>query len=204
MAFIPVPGVIETRIRGTLDGQQVENTMYWTDLTLPGEPRVGLCASAVRDCLTLYWLAHLPAAYEAREVYAIDLSSATGSTATAPFPSGSNGERAGEALPNNCSFVISFRTALRGRSFRGRIYWPGLDASSVTGNEVTETYAGQILLAVGATRSALFLDDFQHTVVSRYSGGAPRAVGLPSIVTEILYVDRFVDSQRRRLPGRGA
>jgi hypothetical protein len=40
-------------------------------------------------------------------------------------------------------------------------------------------------------------------VVSRYSNGQPRAVGVATPVTSALLVDTRVDTQRRRLVGIG-
>lgn len=44
----------------------------------------------------------------------------------------------------------------------------------------------------------------QWVVVSRYLNNVPRTVGTSTLVLEASYRDRIVDSQRRRLPGRGA
>jgi len=41
-------------------------------------------------------------------------------------------------------------------------------------------------------------------VVSKKSGGLPRAIGLSTPVQQSVIVDNILDSQRRRLPGRGS
>jgi hypothetical protein len=47
------------------------------------------------------------------------------------------------------------------------------------------------------------LPDAVHVVVSRYHLGAPRVTGIATPVITYLATDNNVDSQRRRLTGRG-
>lgn len=114
------------------------------------------------------------------------------------------GAAAGASLPNNCCLVITKRTAKRGRSFRGRIYVPGMTETFVTGNTVTSgTVTGLVnafnamkAVTVGATTADM-------VVVSRFTGNAPRVTGVTEAITGFTS-DGTIDSQRRRLPGRGA
>jgi hypothetical protein len=86
----------------------------------------------------------------------------------------------------------------------------GLVRDNVLDNNVVIGYANQVqtvyeqLLPTGT-----ILTDGTWVIASRFSGvdgdgkPIPRAVGVTTPVTSVVIVDGIVDSQRRRLPGRG-
>lgn len=107
-------------------------------------------------------------------------------------------------LPANVTLALSFRTPFAGRSFRGRSYWIGLAEGDVSGDFVS---AGR---GDGIVNAGIALKDVvapavgaQLVVVSRYSDGQPRAVGIATPVTTVGIADFRVDTQRRRLVGEG-
>ena len=118
----------------------------------------------------------------------------------AGYPSGAalaGTDISGSSLPGNVAFVLSFRTANRGRSGRGRNYIGGLNEDDVTGNLLTEAKANLFRDAYSAFLSeALF--PYRWVVVSRYNDGVKRAEGLVQTVTTVLYTDLTVDSMRGR------
>lgn len=107
-------------------------------------------------------------------------------------------------LPANVTFAVSLRTPFAGRSFRGRTYWIGLSEGAVTGDFVNSNTAQNVLNVVRK-----LIDEVpqplnaQLVVVSRYSNGQPRAMGIATPVTSAVLVDNRVDTQRRRLVGVG-
>jgi hypothetical protein len=108
-------------------------------------------------------------------------------------------------MPNNVAIVMSLKTGLRGKSFRGRIYHVGLSDAVVTANAVTTVQrdalvAGYSLLTTfaGATGEAIF----NLVVLSYYASSVLRPTPIATPVTSVTS-DGIVDSQRRRLPGRG-
>lgn len=114
------------------------------------------------------------------------------------------GAGASPSLPNNVALVFTKRTILRGRSYRGRIYHFGLMESMVTDNQVgganiTNLVAIYSLLLNPITATA----NWDLVVVSRYNNNQPRVTADVTAVTNIT-TDGLVDSQRRRLPGRGS
>jgi hypothetical protein len=145
-----------------------------------------------------------------REIVATDMGSPTGPQVSIAAPIGTVGDQSGPQLPNNNTLTVSFRTANRGRSFRGRNYVVGLVRDNVLDNNVVIGYANQVqtvyeqLLPTGT-----ILTDGTWVIASRFSGvdgdgkPIPRAVGVTTPVTSVVIVDGIVDSQRRRLPGRG-
>lgn len=116
---------------------------------------------------------------------------------------GETGELTAPAEPGNVALAIKFTTGHAGRSYRGRIYFAGLDSTLVTGNEVDSGYRDDIVSAI-----ELFVSDVEtamaceHVVVSYCQEGEWLT---DAVVTEITDygADVFVDSQRRRLTGRG-
>jgi len=77
-------------------------------------------------------------------------------------------------------------------------------------NEVESTFASDLTSAYIQRREDLDSGDFTWVVVSRFSGvdpdtgkPIPREAGVATPVLAPLVTDLTVDSQRRRLPGRG-
>jgi len=120
------------------------------------------------------------------------------------------GSAAGFPLPNNDSYVITFNTAARGRSGRGRNYILGLTTSDqLTANTVTSGFRTGLLAYYTALKALASENGAEMVVVSRFSGvdadgdPIPRAEGVARAITSFSTADTTLDSQRRRLPGRG-
>lgn len=203
MPSVIVPNTALAEIRMIVSGQNVENTLWFE---FAGPPTTEQMLGLGADLLS--WWANQIAplvsqAVSVTEVYLSDFTSLNGASATVTPLGPLNGQRSSPVMPNNVSLTVSFRTPFRGRSFRGRNYVVGLtedqiEASSVTaptGNAFSSAY--QELLAVAANNGA------QWVVVSRFTNGAPRPIGLTTPVQSPVVTDLVIDSQRRRLPGRG-
>ena len=204
MGFVPVPNVVQTNVRYTYFGEQCENTLYWETGTATTPAIVGGIAAVLLNQWGTVVMPLLSQDLTLREVYAFGLDSASAPSATAT-PGGGPiaGGVANPGLPGNVALCVSFRTALRGRSFRGRIYLPGITEGMVVGNLIAEATATRIVNAVNTV--ALEVEDSwaPHCVVSRYENNAPRTTGISTLVTSYGVSDLSVDSMRRRLPGRG-
>ena len=204
MPYIPVPDVMQVETLFRWDSQAVENVYHFTasvaiDLAIMAE-----LAAEMKD----WWVTEMaPSVTNTLQLIQVKVTDLT--TQTSPvynFTSGLPvaGGSANPSLPNNVSVVYTKRTENRGRSFRGRIYHMGMTESQVTGNAVDTTTAASWLTKYNLTRSIVGASaTYTQGVVSRFTGSAPRASG---IITPILTfsTDALVDSQRRRLPGRGA
>lgn len=200
MPFIPVPGVVQCNFRATYLSVPVENVLNFLTTETPVTP--SLVQAIAEEALT-EWVnevvPNLSSSYSLREVHAADQSSATGSIFTAvplaPVPGG----QGGDPEPGNVAFCVSLRTAQRGRSFRGRTYFCGLTSGETNGNIFNADRAALLVGALEFIRENMIAVGGQLVVVSRFSGGAPRATGIATPVTAIFNVDLRVDSQRRRL-----
>jgi len=108
-----------------------------------------------------------------------------------------------DSMPNNVSISLTKRTVFRGRSFRGRIYQVGMVESQVQGNVVLATPLANMIAAwEDLLAFSTASESWTMVVASKFEGGAPRATALLTPVINISS-DGIVDSQRRRLPGRG-
>lgn len=204
MAFIPALSVAQIEMRGTLFGQQVENTLYFEHL-ITGITQATLdeLTAFMAEEWSIAWKPYLSSEFTHSEVYGVDLTTATSFASTNLDQAGVAGGGASPSLPGNCAFVASFRTANRGRSGRGRNYWTALTEVNTVGNQVTLGFAAAIMVAYQRLIDDM-LDGWQWGVLSRYNAHAPRVSGLFQPVTQVLYTDLNVDSQRRRLTGRGS
>jgi len=106
-------------------------------------------------------------------------------------------------VPNNVAVVVKWITANRGRSYRGRTYHLGIPQGSVTGSVLTTGYRTSLVQAYSNFVLLGTTPTWTLSVASRYSNGQPRTNG---VITPInaLSINPTVDSQRRRLPERGA
>jgi hypothetical protein len=211
MPFIPVTATVEVELRYLLDDQHIENTLYFE---LTGTPAADSMLNLLNG-VESWWIDNMapimPTAVSLVELVATSLSSATGPQVTVAPVGGDLGLVPQEPLPNNCSLAVSFRTALRGRSFRGRNYVPALGEGQVAGNIVSP---GVVTALQDAYTQILTMvttldEQWDWVVVSRYSGvdsdgkPIPRVAGVTTPVTTVVIVDPVIDSMRRRLPGRG-
>lgn len=190
------PEVCRVSIIMARDNRQEVNTMHFQKSAWSGGDLVTLC-SAIRTWWDTYykptvgsWVTLVQVSarvYNPAAPLAYDLG------VTPPIA----GTRAGGELPGNVTNTISWRTGLAGRKYRGRIYHAGPVGSDVTFQDLLTS--GFITL-LGVMANHLLTDIFA-------------AIGANPVVfhratntfTSILgfVVENILDSQRRRLPGRG-
>lgn len=107
------------------------------------------------------------------------------------------------ALPNSVTVAVRWNTNFRGRSYKGRTFHLGLTETQVTGNllgtsqqTILTTAYGELMAIPTDVGPAIM------GVASYYYHGVQRTTGVITPVTSV-FIDRTIDSQRRRLPGRG-
>jgi hypothetical protein len=203
LPYQPCPGVAKVSLVGNLNGEQCVNTLHfgkdgiWSPVELEG---------LATNILAWYEDNVLPLIgneFVLERADAVDLTSVTGSTASVLVTGGAGAVTTG-AVPNNVAVAVTFRTAARGRSFRGRNYVPATPrAALASGTRISTTYQGNLAAAYTALLSAPIGSGVLWGVLTRRAGGAPRAEGFITEVTSCT-VDVNLDSQRRRLAGRGA
>lgn len=114
------------------------------------------------------------------------------------------GQDTNTSLGNNVSFVIKLTTGNAGRSARGRWYVCGITTlRSTNGVSVSSASAGNWVNALAALQSGLQGVGQDLIVLSYRNEKAWRTEAVAYPVTGIVYTDLNLDSQRRRLLGRG-
>lgn len=204
MPFVPFANTAQVNVRGRLDGQRCENTLYFTAVDGPFTPSLlANLAETIKDT----WAAELQPLKSSTctmvEVFAFDLSTEGSFGYTAVPTTPISGEAGAAPLPNNVSLAVSFRSAFRGRSGRGRNYWYGLVEDQFAGNNATGAIQTAILAGYDTLFAAALGEGYVHVVASRFHDNLPRAVGVTFPVNAVVITDSVLDSQRRRLPGRG-
>jgi hypothetical protein len=204
MAFIPVPNTVEMTLRAQVFGQECVNTQYATLAAgVPTAAQVEEVCAAWRDVV----LDHLNLWHNQTtfiEVHGRDLSTDDGPVADISFDAGVTGSVSSGALPNNVSLAIQFRSGVAGRSNRGRNYLFGIAETYLAdANHVTSVFANAVHTYYGDVGSAIVAAGFEWVIVSRYHDGAPRVSGQVLPINSHGFADFTIDSQRRRLPGRG-
>lgn len=210
MPFVPVANTVLVEIRLTANGQQCENTLWFENATDPVVGDLIVLGSTLQSWWTTSVAPLVSSDVQLREILCTSQTTASSPQYSTVPAIPEFGTSTANIVPNNVTMSVSFRTALRGRSFRGRNYIVGMTEDQVAGNSfvagVTALWQAayeDILTAIGST-------DFTWVVVSRFSGvdpvtgdPIPRAAGVTTPIGTVLVVDSFVDSARRRLTGRG-
>lgn len=202
MPFQPADDVVSLEFRFTWQGQKVENvTHFFKESFTPGD--MGPLAAAAYDWWVNDLSTQVSSTVQLREVYVTDLRTADGPTATYAPATISGGSNVNESVTNNTTLCLSLRTSARGRSRRGRLYHIGLTENVVTDNRVSVAARNGLTTAYGNLLSVATDEGWAWSVLSRQNAGVLRPIASAATITAVLFVDDVVDSQRRRLPGRG-
>jgi len=190
-----LPTAYKVEVKGIYFSQLVENVWYCQGPD-PFDASVANTIAGIFQTAYATIQLGLSQDYGITEIAVSNLAgTSSGSYALAITPPQTGG-RVQDGLPGNVAFCVSLKTALSGRQFRGRKYFCGLGEGDVTGNLFDATQAGQILTGCTDLMNALNVSGSPLSVFS--------PTGLTLVpVTSVTAVDFFVDSQRRRLTGRG-
>lgn len=203
MAFIPVTNVLQTELIYSFENQIMENVLHyvkgggWTEANMAAFGAV-LASWFSNDGKSMF-----SQALSLVNIRMTDLTTQNSGGLEYAIGLPIAGTWTGDHLPANCALCITKRTANRGRSYRGRMYLPGIPEGQTTGSFVAQSYL-DIVHAKLAMIDEFSIDSVPVLlgVVTRYTNGAPRAQGIFTPVTQLVG-NRRIDSQRRRLPGVG-
>lgn len=203
MAFIPAPNCVEVVFRFTWAGQRVAITLSFEGAA----PATVSDMNSLATALETWWKASYrpltPASLTLNEIAVTALDSATAPGIVLPITTNNTGTNANPSGASNSTVTTTFITALRGRSFRGRNYMVGLNPGYIqTATTISTALAGALVTAYINMQTAAFAQGFTHVVISRYHNNLPRVTAVSTPVTGYQQ-ELFLDSQRRRLAGRG-
>jgi hypothetical protein len=202
--FIPVAGVVKIQLIYTYNGQSIENVFN----VISGGSLLLADLDRIEGVFASWWTAtgraQVPNNISLVKIVADALGGSAG--LHKEYTSGFTGAGllGATQLPGSCTTSVKLATGTRGRSFRGRIYWPGLIGADLNNGLLTTTRRDAIQAAVNTLRTSLTADgsNDQLAVVSYCVGGVWRGAGVATPVTSAS-AHLLVDSQRRRLIGRG-
>lgn len=192
-----------------LHGQIVQNVWHFRVSTSPDLTEMEAVETMFNDWVTGPYALSNSQDLTFVEFSVTDLNTATGIEIVHSLDN-IPGEITSPVKSNQDTFCIKLNTALRGRSFRGRTYVLAVatnlyaDANSLSSSSVT-TLVGHFTTLITDSGIA----GHPLGVLSRYSGvdangkPIPRAAGLLTDVISATATDNIIDSQNRRLPGRG-
>lgn len=196
----PTPGVTRAVLNATLNGIPVANVLHFDQPGGGTSPNPANLAARLAGWWAASMKTLVTSNYSLVNVTTTDLDPAGAPSTIYTTGLPNSGTLSGDSLPGNCALVISLRTALRGRSYRGRIYHCGLGESQTLLNQVQvpardsiRTAWDQLLTFVQAGQP-----DYRLGVLSYYTNGTLRSQGLftPVVSTS---ADTRIDTQRRRL-----
>lgn len=203
MAFQPVQDGVVAVVNQTVHGEVANTVLYFKGPILPNVTQLTQLATQIRGIYVALWLPQCAQSYSLVNVETRDVSTDGGIFASSPAAPPALGDLGLNGAPGNVSFAVKHLTERSGRSYRGRSYVCGFPASFIVGNELaTSTIAAAVNLFNQIRIDAQNLG-FTFSVCSRFENKQPRQVAILTPVTLSTGSDTTVDSQRRRLPGRG-
>lgn len=206
MAFQPVPNTAGISLRWLLPtGVLAENTLYARYFDTPDPSQLEELVEGIWGVVEELFLPQLSAACALREVYARGLTTEEDAQASFAEVVSPVGLIAGEPMSNNVSFAIARRSGLTGRSTRGRIYWPLVAKSQTTNGNFMNALQASLMVTALNTVDAIIQDaGATPVIVSRFTGGERRPVGVTYPVQDWITTDLRLDTRRGRMPGNGS
>lgn len=209
MAFIPAVNTARCVFRMTQNGQVVQHVIHVQKATAWDQSSL----TDLANLLITWWNdEYAPNAGNGLGLTGVQARDMTAEEAPAVeigAPPLSGGDLNDEVMPGNVTLAIRFSSALSGRSRRGRAYQCGLTNAQVLSNEMILAARDAIVAGWAALKTTLDAASYTWVIASFYHGvddvtkkPIPRATALLTPVTSVS-ADSFVDSQRRRLTGRG-
>lgn len=204
MPFQPVPNAALVTIEGRVDNQlTILDLSFGVSGGTITAASLGLLLTGVESFVEFNLAPLLSSDWSSQRLVAIDLANNFG--ARVVLSAVHVGGVDEEAAPNNVAATVSFNTGLRGRSFRGRNYVPGIPNSVITLNTLDPEFIAALIAAYQSLVGAgTFVLGWQFGVVSREIGGVVRAEGIITPVLTAEMTTNTVRSMRSREVGHGA
>jgi hypothetical protein len=197
MPFIPTADALEVVVKMTQQGVPVVNVYHVDVGAAPTISIINTVLGIFDTWITGSFAPLVSSTITFDEIVATDISVANGLQGSI-VPATATGGAGGTPAAANAALVVSQRSNLSGRSFRGRTYIGGLTQTvQVTSHEVTTTYAAAVISGWQDLITALQAAGYILSILSKFSNLVARAAG---VMTEIvgLIVNTTIDSQRRR------
>jgi len=202
-AFIPFSNCAEAVIRGSESGGAAYLTLGVQSPTAWAGSALQDLADLIADWTTGSLLGLLHNSWTVNDVKVSDLTTQFSPVVFSTSGLPASGGVSGSATTDQVCAVVSFRTAQRGRSFRGRNYVPAVPSSVLqTTSTITTAFATALEAAYADLATNLALAGLSHVILSRQENNVRRTVGVATFVTQYR-ADIVIGTQRRRVLGHG-
>lgn len=207
LPFQPVPNTVEIAVQGTLMGQQVENKFYAQAAEAITSSMVNELAGIAADWVTAHFLANVPAAYNHTRVVARDLTSES-SFETVDSSAAGPGTNSGTYMAGNVTAAVHRATIFSGKKQKSRIYHIApMTGFMADNNDLSTAGANALIVLYDQLRTAILAGTegtYTYGYPQRIIDGVRLATANFIEVVGHTFTDKYLDSQRRRLPGRGS
>jgi len=198
----PVDFVARVVLNTNYAGEPCANVLHFRNTDSAPTYSMAALAEKVSQLYVANIINHNPETVELVSVTATDLDSTPVAAGSNTTGSGTSGGNATPQLPNNVTACLTLRTALGGRSGRGRLYHVGLTEGDVILNVLDPARVAQLITGYNFLLNFSASDGhgWHWTIVSYYHFNALRSTPVKSDVSTIT-CDSTVDSMRKRIPG---
>ncbi len=203
-AFIPANKVVNVQLIIDAAGQKVQNVYNVLAPNAVVEADLDRIKNKFVDWATNNWKPNSSAGCSLALMVLRDQTVENGLAKEYPISPAIVGTAGGGNLPLSVTAAIKWSSGLAGRSYRGRTYHIGLVPGHANGNQLQTGHAVtlQAMYAALITKLNAGLVVDKLVVVSRCNGGVWRTNAITTPIASAS-VDINLDSQRRRLTGRG-
>lgn len=202
VALPPVANVARVVLNTNYASEPCANVLHYKQIAANGNYDLNALAEAIAQ----KWIANIaplvPETVELGSVIATDLDPTPQAPGQNTTGSGTSGGVTTPQLPNNVTACMTLRTAVGGRSGRGRLYHVGIAENNVIMNVLDPGFVGQLVTGWNTFINVADTlgDQWKWSIVSFFSNNAVRATPMVNAITAIS-CDSTVDSMRRRIPG---
>lgn len=198
MATQFVPDGVEVVLNGIQNGVPIVNVFHVQDTATLDEARLGVICDAVKAWWDTYLAPLLHTSYTLQSIVATALESTGGPQVTRAYSTGNVGTQGGDPSAANGAVVLSWRTGLIGRSYRGRSFIGAMASDQLASAQTVDPSVLTAYLSAGTQLiDAIDAIGAKLAVLSRFAAGVLRVTGLLIEIISVI-VDNKVDSQRRR------
>lgn len=205
MAQLIIPNTAQILLQYTQYAEVTENVLYATNTDAITTDDLDELRDAVADWAQGVWMPQMPNTTRLTAVVITDLTTTSGERQTEVFNPSVVGSL-GASLPNNVTISIEKVIAERYRGGHGRLYVPGLSSQVISGNELNADFGATLVTKLNDLKTAVSAAGDNTWVLStvRTDNTDPLApVKTTRPILNFKLADRHLDSQRRRLTGRG-
>lgn len=196
---------VHVQMQYEMNGQLVENEFYVTCQAAPTSTDLDEIADVFDTWASGTWMPDITSATKYTGLVLTSLDSVGGPVLIFPHSPAVTGTRNGTSW-NNVSFAIQRIILERFRGGHPRLYVPGIPDNALSGtNTVQASYANELVADLETLRANLLAHANTYILSALRSTPSPRTKDNPEAVPIVghRYNDLVIDSQRRRLPGRG-